>query len=71
MGAGSGGLIGGITSMMQGRSFLEGFEEGAFSGAVMGGIMGAIGGAGALFGKIIPCKQGLVKTINIIAKTTG
>ena len=71
MGAASGGLIGGITSVMQGGSFLEGVEEGAFSGAITGAIMGGIGGAGAIFGKSVSCLSNLGKAIKMTAKITG
>ncbi|MDR2157163.1 MAG: hypothetical protein LBO81_05235 [Clostridiales Family XIII bacterium] len=42
-GAGIGGMVGGVMSLLSGGSFLEGFENGAFSGAVAGIISGGMG----------------------------
>ncbi|MBQ3138778.1 MAG: hypothetical protein IJB68_04605, partial [Ruminococcus sp.] len=53
IGAGSGGLIGGISSVMAGGSFLEGFEEGAFSGAITGAIMGGLAAGGSPLGSTL------------------
>lgn len=42
-GAGIGGTVGGIMSVISGGSFFEGFENGAFSGAIAGIISGGMG----------------------------
>ncbi|MCI8691643.1 MAG: hypothetical protein HFH91_02680 [Lachnospiraceae bacterium] len=43
IGAGVGGLTGGIISIFTGKTFFEGFEDGAFWGAVSGMISGGLG----------------------------
>lgn len=51
-GAAAGGLIGGLSSLAEGGSFLKGFEEGAFAGALTGALFGGIGGAGEALGAL-------------------
>ena len=71
IGAGTGGLIGGLSSVASGGSFLDGFEDGAFLGAITGAIFGGIGGAGALFGKTITCGTKIANFISTTAKVSG
>ena len=74
MGAGIGGLSGGLESLANGGSFWEGFEDeafsGAISGAVMGGAMAGLGQLGATLGHGIKCASALGKTIKVTAAVT-
>ncbi len=61
-------MIGGITSLLSGGSFLEGFAQGALDGAIMGG---ALGGVGGIAGKFITCGSKLGNAIQTTAKVSG
>ena len=68
------GVSGGLESVANGGSFLEGFEDGALSGAISGAIGGAafagLGQLGAVAGKGIKCMSGFGKFIKGTASVT-
>jgi len=74
MGAVTGGLMGGLSSLAAGGSFWEGFENGAFTGAVTGLFFGGLGGAGQMLGgscRVLEALGGVAKAIPYIAKATS
>lgn len=42
--------MGGLSNIVSGRPFLEGFKDGALSGALMGAFFGGLGGLGGVLG---------------------
>ncbi|MDR2492367.1 MAG: HINT domain-containing protein, partial [Coriobacteriales bacterium] len=71
IGAVTGGLMGGLSSLAAGGSFLDGLEEGAFTGALTGALFGGLGGAGQIFGQAFGSSCKIFTAVNIAAKASG
>jgi len=68
-----GGVLGGISCLIAGGSFWEGFINGAFTGALMGGLFGGLSGLGFVLGsscRLFGNSTLLNQIIPYIAKTT-